>query len=77
MRIVASTRSGMGKSLYVMRMADILRCQKEVGSVCVTIPVHGPVVNPDTVMEFLKDHMVDSNCTIFHFDISPNVNANY
>ena len=69
-RIVSSTRSGMGKSLFITRMADKLNA----GSTHVTIPIHGPEVTPDTVMEFLKDHMEDANSTIFHFDISPTVN---
>ena len=60
----------MGKSLFITRMADKLNA----GSTHVTIPIHGPEVTPDTVMEFLKDHMEDANSTIFHFDISPTVN---
>ena len=72
-RVVSSTRSGMGKSLYVKRMADQLRAHKAVGTVCVTIPLHGPTVSPDIVMEFLKEHLMDLHCTIFHFDIAPSV----
>ena len=69
-RVVSSTRSGMGKSLFITRLADKLN----TGSTHVTIPIHGPEVTPDTLMEFLKDHMEDATSTIFHFDIAPTVN---
>ena len=69
-RVVSSTRSGMGKSLFITRLADKLNR----GSTHVTIPIHGPEVTPDTVMEFLKDHVEDATSTIFHFDVAPTVN---
>ena len=62
----------MGKSLYIKRMAELLQKQTGVRAVTVTIPIHGPVVTPDTVIEFLKNHMNTFNC-IFHFDIAPGV----
>ena len=73
MRVVSSVRSGMGKSLYVKRMAEQLREHKTVGTVCVTIPIHGPTVSPNTVMELLKEHLINSHGTIFHLDVAPSV----
>ena len=39
----------------------------------VTIPIHGPIVTSDSVMAFLKDHLVNSTGVIFHVDVSPSV----
>ena len=65
----------MGKSLFITRMADRLRKSKSTGPVHVIVPIHGPVVTTDTVMEFLKDHMKDVTSTILHFDIAPSVSV--
>ena len=67
-RIVSSNRSGMGKSLYILRLSEKLKKQRYV-----TIPLHGPVVTPDTVLELFKDHMMNPTCCIYHIDIGPNV----
>ena len=40
---------------------------------CVTVPLHGPSVTPDIVMDYLEKYMKESSCTIFHLDIAPNV----
>ena len=72
-RIVSSTRAGMGKTLFVNRMADKLRQLKMQGTVLVTIPIHGPQVTTDSVMQYLVNHQDSSYCTILHFDISPSV----
>ena len=66
-QIVSSTRSGMGKSLYVQRMAEGIR-----GCNITCIPVHGPDVTSDAIMKLLKDDE-HTNCTIFHIDVAPNV----
>ena len=68
----------MGKSLFIQRMAeklsgivanvDPMHCEA-------MIPIHGPVVTPDVVMQFLKKHYKDDKCIIYHFDIAPNVSA--
>ena len=63
----------MGKSLFITRMAEELAEDKHAGTTHVTIPIHGPEVTPDTVMEFLKDHMKDATSTIFHLDVAPTV----
>lgn len=74
-RVVFSERSGMGKSLYVQRMAKQLgdKINKCVEAVHSVIPIHGPLVNSDVVLSMLKDHYRDPKCKIYHFDIAPNV----
>ncbi len=44
-------------------------------SVHVTIPVHGPVVTADSIMDCLKEHIERDNCTIYHLDIAPQVSC--
>ncbi len=68
----------MGKSLYIQQLAKKLK--KSIGSseVCyVTIPLHGPVVTADKVLELLKellkDHQKRPTCCIYHFEIAQNV----
>ena len=66
----------MGKSLYIQRLAEDLKSHglKQSG-VHVTIPLHGPVVTPDTVLDLFEAHMKNPNptCSIYHIDIAPNV----
>ena len=74
MRLVTSERSGMGKSLYIQRMVEQLQMNvRNTGKVYVTVPLHGPKVTPDVVMDYLEGHMRETACTIFHLDIAPNV----
>lgn len=69
-----SNRSGMGKSLYIHRLAeDLQKNLMKSDVVHVTIPLHGPVVIPDTVLELLKDHLKKPTCFIYHIDIAPSV----
>jgi len=65
----------MGKSLYIKRLADRLRStlQHSTDAVHVTVPLHGPVVTPDTVLDFLQDHAKNPSCFIYHIDIAPSV----
>ena len=73
-RVVSSDRSGMGKSLYIKFLAEKLaEKQPNSGVVHVTIPLHGPVVSPDTVLELFKDHLEKPSCCIYHIDIAPSV----
>ena len=65
----------MGKSLFITRLANKLTDYKSTNTKHVIIPIHGPEVNPDIIMEFLKDHMKDATSTIFHFDIAPTVSG--
>ena len=74
-RIVSSDRSGMGKSLYIKRLAQNLamNLSRTEEAVHVTIPLHGPLVTPDTVLRLFKDHFKNQTCCIYHIDISPSV----
>ena len=71
-----SARSGMGKSLYLEHLADNLKHaihHPDGAAVHVTIPLHGPVVTADHVLNLLKDHAKNPACFIYHIDIAPNV----
>lgn len=70
-RVVTSDRPGMGKSFYIQEMAKALRKRARKSSY--TIPIHGPEVTPDTVMEFLSEHLQDPSCSMYHLDISSDV----
>ncbi len=74
-RIVISQRSAMGKSLFVQRLAENLSLYRKHLSdrVLVTIPIHGPVVTQDVILDFLTKHMNNPTCCIYHIDISPSV----
>ena len=74
-RVVSSERSGMGKSLYIHRMAEQLKAvtKAELADCQVVIPIHGPVVTPDVLLKFLKEHYRKGKCVIYHFDIAPSV----
>ncbi len=75
-RIVTSDRSGMGKSLYIQRLANELgrrKRRKSPAVVHVTIPLHGPVVTPDTLLELFQQHLERPTCCIYHIDIAPSV----
>ena len=63
----------MGKSLYVRRMVDRLGTSQVMDTGYVTIPIHGPTVSPDNVMDFLQEHITNSHSTIFHLDIATSV----
>ncbi len=64
----------MGKSLYVKKKAVSLSPAMSNGSdICVTIPIHGPVVTADTLMDYFKKYAGRENCTIYHLDIAPRV----
>lgn len=62
----------MGKSLYIRRMSEKLRKLKPTGELIVTVPIHGPDISPDVIMNILSNHL-DEPCAIVHFDISPSV----
>lgn len=68
-----SKRSGMGKSLYVQRRAEELHSRMSRDDLAVTIPIHGPVVTNDTVLEFFNEQIERTKCTIYHLDIAPRV----
>ena len=64
----------MGKSLYIQRMVEQLQMNmRSMGKACVTVPLHGPKLSPDGVMDYLEKYLQESACTIFHLDIAPTV----
>ena len=77
MRVVVSNASGMGKSLYVKRLAQKLKRQCQIKNEHIIVPIHGPVVNADTVMASLSDHTTNQIPTaqIIHFDIASSVSS--
>ena len=48
---------------------------RSTGKSCVTVPLHGPKVTPDVVVNYLEKYMQEPACTIFHLDIAPTVCA--
>ena len=70
----------MGKSLYIQRLKEELQAKTQKGPHHVIIPVHGPKVTFDTIVQALK-HPFNEKSTdqdsgqaiIFHIDISPSV----
>ena len=77
-RVVASNLSGMGKSLYVKRLAQKLQQQHCPNSTHAVVPIHGPVVNADTVMTSLCKCTTREtpNAEIIHLDIASSVSTN-
>ena len=63
----------MGKSLYIEHLKEKLETQISCRPVEVVVPIHGPVVTADTVVEALMEHFGNTRATIFHLDIAPNV----
>ena len=76
-RVVSSKRPGMGKSLFIRRMAEQLGILRNTTAeaVQVVIPIHGPIVTSDVVLYFLKEHYKDDKCKIYQFDVAPSVSA--
>lgn len=78
MRLVFSTRAGMGKTLHVQRLVENLKLCENTNTSChapqyVRIPIHGPDVSCDTVMRHLQHHLQSPNETfpqILHFDVA-------
>ena len=72
---MTSQRSAMGKSLYVQCMTESLKfnMKNSSDSVLVTIPIHGPVVTDDVMLNFFTQHLNKPNCCIYHIDISSSV----
>lgn len=69
--VVSSTRCGMGKSFYVRKIKESMQ-----GSDVVCVPMHGPAVTADLIVELLNENTSTSQtCTIYHFEIDPRVSA--
>ena len=89
-RVVSSTRSGSGKSLFVRRLSEKLinndiviqhlRNQGTNMSLCTTVPIHVPAVNQSAVVEALLPHDINPATPLsrmFHLDIAPLVCINF
>ena len=70
----------MGKSLYIQRLKEELESKTDQqGPHHVIIPVHGPKVTFDTIVQALKHsfekitNQDSGQAIIFHIDISPSV----
>ena len=74
---MASNVSGMGKSLYIRRLVEKLQRQCQIESQHIVVPIHGPMVNADTVLESLCNHIIGNTPTaqIIHFDIASSVSS--
>ena len=73
-RVVSSEKPGMGKSLHIKKLADKLK-HKE--SYCI-VPVHGPVVDFNTVMKLLQPFTPSYESPspqIIHMEIDPEVHS--
>ena len=62
----------MGKTLYIHSMAEELTKLQAMSTVTVTVPIHGPNLSTDNLIEALKDYMDNEHCVV-HLDIAPNV----
>ena len=67
----------MGKSLYIERLSEELQAMEVENfdtNVHLTIPVHGPVVTPNSILDLFEEHFQSQPCgCIYHIDIAPNV----
>lgn len=73
-RIVYSTHPGNGKSLYVYRMGEALvqAASPSVQEPILSIPIHGPDICNDVVLEKLC-RLKSTDSKIIHFDIATSV----
>ena len=76
-RVVMSDRPGMGKSFYIKQMARKLKQSLRRSASKCTITIHGPEVTPDTVMDFLSNHLRDPSCCMYHIDVASDVSFYY
>jgi len=62
----------MGKTLYIHSMAEELTKLQGMSTVTVTVPIHGPNLSTDNLIEALRDYMDNQQCVV-HLDIAPSV----
>ena len=83
-RVLQSSRAGVGKSLMVERLTRKLEKLENnerlrrgiVPTLCPTIPVHGVSADPDQVTRTLSSHAINKDVPvsrIYHLDISQSV----
>ena len=63
----------MGKSLYIKRLVEKLSDITDRDDGYKVIPVHGPRIDADTLVEMLNIHLDIVTPTIFHIDVSQTV----
>lgn len=63
----------MGKSHYVSTLEQTLNRRLSCNDCLKVIPVHGPIVTSDSIIECLKKYGAHGKPTIYHFDIAPGV----
>ena len=71
-RVVSSARAGMGKSFYIHNMANELSKMQHMSAVTVTVPIHGPKLSVEALVDKLEDYMDNPHCVI-HLDIASTV----
>ena len=76
---VVSTRSGMGKSLHIKRMAEVIdRVNTSEKPSYVNIPIHGPEISVRHILEQMKQCMqdpTDPHPQLIHFNIAQSVSV--
>lgn len=78
--VILSTRSGMGKTLRVKRMAEIIKRINNSMLAHISIPIHGPEISIRYILEQLKPCMqdpTDPHPQIIHFNVAQSVSALY
>lgn len=72
----------MGKSLFIIRMAEKLAkrllpftSQQNIQAAdkLVTIPIHGPEISNDDIIDMLNKHSACQGPKILHLDVAPQV----
>ena len=84
-RVVSSSRGGLGKTLFVRRVTDqlpnlvnndMVSSHSPSTSLHVTVPLHGNSTDSSMLVDSLLPHEVRSNVPlsrVFHLDVSPSV----
>lgn len=81
-RLVLSNRAGMGKSLFITRMAEKLakrlfqftpQQNRQAADKLVTIPIHGPDISNDDVIDILSKLSFCQGPKILHLDVASQV----
>ena len=75
--MVSSNCAGIGKSLFIQRMAEKLSMitSNSASDIHIIIPIHGPTVTCDLLLKLLKEHYSANTCKIYHIDIDSRVSA--
>lgn len=75
--LVISKRSGMGKSLRIRAMAELIgRVTKSKKSSYVCIPIHGPEINVRRILETMeqcRQDPTDPYPQLIHFNVAQSV----